>query len=790
LKRRYEKLLGTLESGENVNNAIHGLELLDDLDELTAEETETLEDRLTDRSTAATNTVELRSEIDLLAKLVDQAAEVRASGQDRKWQELARLLNGPEIVDSTGIQRKLIIFSEHRDTLKYLQRRIQEIIPAEGAVVQIHGGTGREERRDIAEAFRHDPAVRILIATDAAGEGINLQTAHLMVNYDLPWNPNRLEQRFGRIHRIGQTEVCHLWNLVADNTREGYVFDKLFDKIRLQSEAFGGEIFDILGEVFHDKSLREMLIEAIRYNNDPVVRARLSERIDNAMETEALRKVISRNALCTEVQDPSTVFRIKKEMDLAEARRLQPHFIKTFFSESFARLGGELQPREPGRFSISNVPASIREFSLTAKPGERTAPVLKRYDRVCFDKNDIRLKNGAGTPAALLYPGHPLMDAVRKITYENTVGALQRGAVLFDENDWSTAPSMLFAVQHDIVESTDQGKVVSQRLQFVSVNEDGRASSAGWAPHLDMTSLNSDDASFAEAAASAVRPDELEECAMEYAIDSLIPEHVREVKGSRLLHVDRTLTAVNERMGAEIKHWKTRVLALSAQALSGKDVRLTLDNITKQIAELEARLATRVRELEAMRSIDSKVPLIVAKALVMPRGYLAQRRGDHAALADAAARKRIEMIAMAAVANREKALAKTAGIARHVLEDVSKENCGWDITSTWLNPDGSILNEKHIEVKGRKSDAATVCVSRNELLSGLNQGEKFFLAIVLVDAEGTVVNEHYIRRPFYKEPEFAVSSINYSVEDLLEMAESRQDISARQLRGSPSGLPP
>ncbi len=144
------------------------------------------------------------------------------------------------------------------------------------AIVTIHGGTHRDERRRIQALFRSDPEVRVLVATDAAGEGVNLQNANLMVNYDLPWNPNRLEQRFGRIHRIGQQEVCHLWNLVAKETREGDVYLPLLEKLRVESEALKGRVFDILGEVFEGNSLKDLLLEAIRYGDQPEVRARLT----------------------------------------------------------------------------------------------------------------------------------------------------------------------------------------------------------------------------------------------------------------------------------------------------------------------------------------------------------------------------------------------------------------------------------------------------------------------------------------------------------------------------------
>src|SRR5262249_36684520 len=155
----------------------------------------------------------------------------RRNAEDRKWQELAKLLSeifspsadqngdGTAEVITPLRRQKIVIFTEHRDTLNYLESRISTLLGRQEAVVSIHGGMGREDRMKTQESFKHDPDVQVLVATDAAGEGINLQRAHLMVNYDLPWNPNRIEQRFGRIHRIGQTEVCHLWNLIADETR-------------------------------------------------------------------------------------------------------------------------------------------------------------------------------------------------------------------------------------------------------------------------------------------------------------------------------------------------------------------------------------------------------------------------------------------------------------------------------------------------------------------------------------------------------------------------------------------
>src|SRR5690606_20656789 len=188
-----------------------------------------------DSATAARTVEELEAEIIIRRDLEGQALRLRRSGNDRKWNELLRLLQDtPEMHSTERSRRKLVIFTEHRDTLNYLLERLFTLIGRDEAIVTIHGGMRREERRDVEDRFRNDPEVLILLATDAAGEGINLQRAHLMVNYDLPWNPNRLEQRFGRIHRIGQTEVCHLWNLVAGATREGAVYQRLLQKLEIE----------------------------------------------------------------------------------------------------------------------------------------------------------------------------------------------------------------------------------------------------------------------------------------------------------------------------------------------------------------------------------------------------------------------------------------------------------------------------------------------------------------------------------------------------------------------------
>jgi hypothetical protein len=278
--------------------------------------------------------------------------------------------------DAGGRQRKIIIFSEHRDTLNYLQRKIAASSATPTPSSHIHGGTHRDERRSVQALFRSDPEVRVLIATDAAGEGVNLQNANLMVNYDLPWNPNRLEQRFGRIHRIGQQEVCHLWNLVAKETREGEVYHRLLEKLRVESEALKGRVFDILGEVFEGTSLQGLLLEAIRYGDRPEVRARLSQKVDAALDHSHLRHILERNALAQETMSAERLFAVKGGD--GEGGGPPPAALSSCAPSSCkASSPGWLHlPARADRFEVTHVPASVA--SATGRSPAATAASRRR----------------------------------------------------------------------------------------------------------------------------------------------------------------------------------------------------------------------------------------------------------------------------------------------------------------------------------------------------------------------------------------------------------------------------
>ncbi len=738
---------------------------IDELDEeLSADEYEQYAEQLVDQASAAETIVEMETEVCILQGLESEAQRLVASGSDKKWEELSCLLQDTPEMFNNGHRRKLIIFTEHRATLNYLVVRIGDMLGTPDAIVTIHGGTNRDERRKIQEEFRHNPSVQVLIATDAAGEGVNLQNANLMVNYDLPWNPNRLEQRFGRIHRIGQDQVCHLWNIVANETREGEVFQKLFDKLEIEKKALGGKVFDILGEAFDNISLKDLLVEAIRYGDAPETRAKMTLVIEGALDTGHLKEILRRNALVEQHMGLDQLYAVKEEMEKAEARKLQPYFIRAFFNEAFASVGGELRAREPGRFEIRHVPAALRERDRVI--GESRTPVLRQYERICFEKQHVRLQGKS--MADLIHPGHPLMQALTDLILSAHRSKLKQGAVLVDPNDDGITPKVLFMLDHCVRESASHAnsepKVVSRRLQFVEIDSQGNSINAGWAPHLDLLPIQPFELSLVQDVLNAPWIEQnLENLALQHASQHLVPEHYGEVKTRAQRQSEKVLAAVHERLVKEINYWSERYIRLSDDVAAGKQPRMQPENARRRYEELTARLEQRTRELQAMQQVSSSTPIVMGGALVIPAGLLALRRGDSSFCVDAAARSRIEWAAMHAVIAAEQALG-------HTVKDVSAEKCGWDVTARPpVSADGSIRDDRHIEVKGRVKGATTVTVTKNEIFSSFNQGEKFILGIVLVDGD-EVDGPHYIKYPFKTEPEFGVASVNYDLQELLARA--------------------
>lgn len=736
---------------------------LEDLDDAPDDEVEATEEKVVDQASAARTIAELRIEIAQLQELEKTAQRVRQSGTDRKWDELSKLLqNNTEMFDAAGHRRKLVIFTEHRDTLNYLTEKIGALLGRPETIVIIHGGVGREERRKAEEAFKHDKETEILVATDAAGEGINLQRAHLMVNYDLPWNPNRLEQRFGRIHRIGQTEVCHLWNLVARDTREGEVYHRLLEKLEEARSALGGQVFDVLGQLtFDDRPLRQLMIEAIRYGESPERKAELFRVVDNAAERGHLKELIEGRALTHDSMDVSRVREIREEMERAEARKLQPHFIASFFIEAFKLLGGTIHERESNRYEVKHVPAVIRNRDREIGRG---SPVLPRYERITFHKDLISLPGKA--MAAFVCPGHPLLDATLDLVMERYRDLLKQGAVLVDENDEGDKPRALLFLEHAIQDArTDRNgnrRVVSKRLQFVEVDESGQTRNAGPAPYLDYRPPTPDEA---EAIKTGVAADwlrgGLETQAQEHAAIHLVPEHLQEVRGRKEELIDKTKAAVKERLTKEINYWDHRAATLKDQELAGKvNAKLNSGKARERADDLTGRLQKRLAELDQERMLSPLPPVVLGGALIVPIGMLrtAQGKAPSAPPTIALSTEESERRAMEAVMETERRLGFRP-------RDVSAQKLGYDIESSI--PNTGLL--RFLEVKGRVRGADTVTITKNEILAGLNKPNEFILALVLLDPDQAEVR--YIRNPFDQEPDFKATSVNFDISRLIAISQ-------------------
>ncbi|MBK8637647.1 MAG: DUF3883 domain-containing protein [Chromatiaceae bacterium] len=795
LRRRRERLESRLRELEllqragsmSVPSASVGLDAddIEDLEDAPENEIAAAEEAILDQATAARSINELRSEIDTLQRLEAQALAVRRSGTDTKWRELASLLGAvftpaaldpgvaePQIPYGAGAipppkpspHQKLVIFTEHRDTLNYLEGRITTLLGRQEAVVIIHGGIGREARLKVQESFKHDPQVQVLLATDAAGEGINLQRAHLMVNYDLPWNPNRLEQRFGRIHRIGQNEVCHLWNLVAAETREGDVYRKLLEKLEQARQALGGQVFDVLGKLqFEGQSLRDLLIEAIRYGERDEVKAFLDTVLDISLDRGHLQALIDERGLAHDAMDASRVQRIREDMERADARRLQPHYIESFFFEAFKRLGGTLKQREPRRYEISHVPAPVRNRDRLIGIGE---PVLPRYERIVFEK---ALVAPQGQPlAAFVCPGHPLLDAVIDLTLERHRDLLKRGTVLVDERDPGTQPRVLFYLEHAIQDAgltrAGERRVVSRRMLYVEQDASGATRHLHYAPYLDYRPLKN-----GEPGIDGIldRPEcqwldrGLEQQAQGYAIAQVVPEHLAEVKGAKLELIAKTEAAVKERLTKEITYWDHRAEELKLQEQAGRpNARLNSGEARKRADLLQGRLHKRLEDLRLEAQLSPLPPVVLGGLLVVPLGLIQAMTGQVAAGTPA---HPADTQASAARA-RAIVMATERGLG---FEPTDREfdKLGYDIESR-VPGTGKL---RFIEVKGRVSGAPTITVTRNEILYSLNKPDDFILAIVeFLDETNHKV--HYLRQPFQREPDFNAVTVDYDFAGLLARA--------------------
>lgn len=435
----------------------------EDLDDLDEAERWRLEEEAIEEWLPGTVT-ELEAERAALRPLLALAQEVEGKKTERKLTELL------DVVRSLGLKedrrQQLLIFTEHKDTLDYLV----EHLAADFEVAQIHGRMKLAERIAQERYFRE--TAQIMVATEAAGEGINLQFCHLMVNYDIPWNPNRLEQRMGRIHRIGQTEDVHIFNLVATNTREGYVLNVLLKKMENMGVALGDKVFDVVGQAI-GTNLREVLeaVLAGEMTSQQAVETFGGEEADPATKARAeqlLQSALARHHLDWETE--------RDRAARAEERRLPPGYFERFFVDAMAFAGGKVTKRlDPGTWRVDRSPDVLVARSRTASSLRQIMP---DYKRLTFDKavaTRPRRDEEAGLPAAeLCGPGHPLFDSLVAYVIERTGPEVAKGSVFFDPGDRD--PTVLRFLVGDVVDGN--GEIVRRTLAAARVSPDGNAEPA------------------------------------------------------------------------------------------------------------------------------------------------------------------------------------------------------------------------------------------------------------------------------------------------------------------------
>ena len=571
----------------------------------------------------------------------------------------------------------------------------------------------------------------VLVATDAAGEGINLQCAHLMVNYDLPWNPNRIEQRFGRIHRIGQTEVCRMWNMVALDTREGGVFNLLFEKLEKQRKALGGKVFDVLGEAFAGTPLRDLIIRAITVENPQLEQKRQEAEIDEVVLKQT-REITERQSLLQDsALGEAAREKIRDEMDRSAGYRLQPSYVRRFFLRAFEDLNGHVVKCEGQRLKVNRIPPSVEKRGRYSH-----GRVQKRCERICFDRQEVTV--AGKPPAALLAPGHPLLDAVIDCVDDRYGSLLQKGTVLIDRDDHRTEPRLLVFLGHEIRDASitpdGQPRVVSRRFEYVDVPRNGVPTDAGRHPYLDcrVPSLEEQEL-LAELVQREVGEgwlaQQVVDTAKGYAYSNNAHQHLEETRSRVEEQVERIWEAVLERQFEEMEYQGKQRDKFLRKNLHGQ-----AELADRRGKEAKERMGRRKKELERQKSLSLAPLRELGAALIVPEGLLAQLKGG-APPQRAQDTQRVERLAVEAVLAAERELNRAP-------QEMPRNNKGYDIETR----DGSdpLL---FIEVKGRATGAKHFSITASEVLFGLNTAEQHILALVEVREDDTTT-VRYLRDPF------------------------------------------
>lgn len=774
LQRRKERLEEILSIPEKLRqakvdfNKFSGLSE-DELDDLPDDEREAFERRL-EYLTIADNLDDVQAEIDELARLIEQAREVRKMEIESK---LAGLRD--QILPQLG-GRKLLIFTEFRDTLDYL---VEKLRGWGYKVITIHGQMNMDARIQAEHEFRED--AQILVATEAAGEGINLQVCSLMVNYDIPWNPNRLEQRLGRIHRYGQQYEVHIWNMISRDTREGQILDRLFEKLQAMRESLGSDrVFDIIGDLIPGGRLDELLKDAIFNQRRMDEIEQVIAQVDAAAVQATIDRVFQ-TGLATRHIDYTGLL---KESLMAEENRLVPEYVGDFFLRAFRRLGGTVEPRQTGAlgrpkvdpvpgvvFGVASVPYELRKWGEEYDFKTRYGTLFRTYRRITFNKAYARQH----ADTEFVAPGHPLLEAVNEevlTTLSPSPYQGEGGVSIFGDPEGLRNGALWF-VEGEVTDGagTPAGKRVFCLYQTANDEVQRVNPAILWdlepltSPTSPRESVSPPSATEGEGARFGISPDlmallEQREAVEDYVItQALLP--FRDEVAARRAHEAR----IKEKYGLRsldflIQESNGKILDYQIRQAQGAEMDLPLLNEQRNLETLQARRAELEREIRLEGNLTVSEPRWLGMALVLPLPEITRppettpqdqevtpasdhtpephrigegpqkpyrprtdppTRGSEPGV-DAERRAEIEAVGMRVALDYERAQGWTP-------EDVSGENHGFDIRATLYGEDGSFADIRYIEVKAR-AQSGEVRISANEWKKARHFGEKYWLYIV------------------------------------------------------------
>jgi superfamily II DNA or RNA helicase len=645
------------------------------------------------RYTVARNLDELEAEIAILADLAIQALAVEERGPERKLDELRRVIEEIEL-PRTG--EKLLIFTEAKDTLDYL---IENLSTWGLSTTSIDGTMAPPKRYRAEQEFRDD--AQVMVATEAAGEGINLQFCHLMINYDLPWNPTRLEQRMGRIHRYGQKYEVYIYNLVATTTREGMVFHALLDKLERMRKGLGKDrVFDVLDQLLQgvplERLIRDALADRLTFEE---VRDQVLARLDQDQEQRVQEATLA--GLATRYVD---LTRLQADRQRAAEERLVPAYIRAFFEQALEALApGRLERRDDGFWRIPYVPAALRELPEPLR--RRYGLPAESYAAITFDKDDLRTHSHL----TFVGPGHPLFEAVVHHILARFSSDLAQGAILRDPG--GDTEGLFWLLEGNVEDGL--GRVAGRRLFALFRPLDGDE----WRQISPARLLDFEPPSSPVLLPEAYREHrEGTDAVVDWGLDHVLDPYLAQLQERRGQETGIIRDYLRRSFDVLIARSQSKLMAYEQKASQGAEMGLTIQEERRHLEDLRRRQTSRLAESGRAGLLALSAPDVLGVAAIVPAEAAAATPGR----AGEPPMRRSDAVEAAAM-ERAAAYERARGWE---VEDVSAEAKGYDLLSS--GPGGQV---RYIEVKGRAGEGA-VEISANEWLKAEQLGEDYWLYIV------------------------------------------------------------